>query len=203
MSSLMQGIKMMSDNNLGHIFLNLVTKAIKKNMEGGNWKVDSKFNEVRNSLQADSRGQVGEEFVAEVLKTLGYSVDHTQATDPQNKQWDLVVDDKYQWEVKTATMGRKSKNFQHEHIYKERQYHGIIFLDIAPDDLYISFFPKHKIDWSSLHRRKDSNFYKWDLQKSKIEKNLMVNISDFKRGYEEAIAEINLHLEKIGNPHRI
>ena len=192
----------MSDGNLISLFLAVLNEAA-QGQRDGHWKHDSRFARARSDLQADSRGQMGEDFVSRALQMNGHSVKHTQSTDPQNKQWDLVVDDKHCWEVKTATMGRKSANFQHENIYKERRYHGIIFVDIAPDDLYVSFVPKHEIDWKTLHRRKDSNFYKWDFSRTKIKNARMETLADFARGYAAAAARIDAHLQKQKNPYDI
>ncbi|MGI9306467.1 MAG: hypothetical protein ACR2P5_04095 [Gammaproteobacteria bacterium] len=193
----------MSGGGLAEIFEDVLNSQIEKQKSGSRWKPDSRFARARNELQPDSRGQVGEEFVAAVLTRLGHSVKNKQTTDPENKQWDLVVDEKHRWEIKTATMGKKSSNFQHENIYKERGYHGIIFVDIAPDDLYISFVPKHKIPWKNLHRRKDSNFYKWDFSVQKIKNCKMAVLADFRRGYDSAVALIDAHLEKMRDPHDI
>ena len=193
----------MIEENPASVFLALINKAARQQRRDGNWRHDSRFARARSQLQSDSRGQVGEEFVAAVLTRLGHSVKNTQSTDPQNKQWDLVVDDKHLWEIKTATMGQRTANFQHENIYKERGYHGIIFVDIAPDDLYVSFVPKHEIDWKILHRRKDSSFYKWDFSKAKIEDAKIETFADFGRGYDSAVARIDSYLQKQKNPHDI
>ena len=192
----------MSDN-INDIFMNILNHAIEDQQRHNRWKSDSRFARARTDLQADSRGQIGEEFVAKILTLLGHEIKNTQVVDPQNKQWDLVVGDKYCWEIKTATMGKKTSNFQHEHIYKERGYHGIIFVDIAPDDLYVSFVAKHEIVWKNLHRRKDSNFYKWDFSMSKIEDNIIKTLSDFQKGYAAAVVKIDAHLQTLKNPHDI
>ena len=97
----------MIEENPASVFLALINKAAQQQRRDGNWRHDSRFARARSQLQSDSRGQVGEEFVAAVLTRLGHSVKNTQSTDPQNKQWDLVVDDKHLWEIKTATMGPK------------------------------------------------------------------------------------------------
>ncbi|MGI9296651.1 MAG: hypothetical protein ACR2QC_01975 [Gammaproteobacteria bacterium] len=193
----------MSDE-LHTIFMEIFEAALLAQKQSKNhWRHDSRFARVRIDLQLDSRGQMGEEFVAAVLRQLGHSVKNKQTTDPQNKQWDLVVDDTHRWEIKTATMGKSTANFQHENIYRERDYHGIVFVDIAPDDLYVSFVPKHEIPWKNLHRRKDSNFYKWDFSRSRIEDAKMTSLADFARGYAAAVSRIDSYLQKRRNPHDI
>ena len=113
----------MIEENPASVFLALINKAARQQRRDGNWRHDSRFARARSQLQSDSRGQVGEEFVAAVLTRLGHSVKNTQSTDPQNKQWDLVVDDKHLWEVKTATMGQRTatKKIQRPRVFTFHQ----------------------------------------------------------------------------------
>lgn len=187
-------------NDLARIFTNIIERLEKT--QSTVWKNDSHFAKIQ-LLQADKRGQAGEEFIVCMLEKLGYTVQHTSRTDPQNKQWDLVVDNLHTWEIKTATVGRTGRNFQHENIYRERDYHGIIFLDVTPDNLYVTFMPKHLINWKKLHRRKDSVFHKWDFTLSRLQNKRIDSLEDFAKSYKAVTEEINRYLATRQNPHAI
>ncbi|MGI9337309.1 MAG: hypothetical protein ACR2P4_02210 [Gammaproteobacteria bacterium] len=150
--------------------------------------LDGEFAKIRQ-LQADNRGAVGEDFVVALLTAAGKKVKHTARTDPQNKQWDIVADG-IRLEVKLATMGASSATFQHEHLEKDRQYDGIIFVDVAPDDIYIICVAKCDIDWSKLHRRRHGIEYKWDWTLSKIRGNKMTTLADFIAAYDKMARRI-------------
>lgn len=191
----------MENESLHPLLLRAVENAMTE-QKTNVWKMpDIVFASVRN-LELDSRGKAGENFIAEVLVALGHSVVNTERTDPQNKQWDLVVDDKHRWEVKTATLGGSGRNFQHENIYHDRAYHGIIFLDIAPNDLFVSFVPKHSIPWDKLHRRRDSIFYKWDFNLASLGAPTKT-VAEFGQAYDKAVADIDSFLSRQRESHQI
>ena len=54
----------MIEENPASVFLALINKAARQQRRDGNWRHDSRFARARSQLQSDSRGQVGEEFVA-------------------------------------------------------------------------------------------------------------------------------------------
>lgn len=151
-------------------------------------------------LQIDSRGLVGENFVVAALAAVGKEVKHHDRTDrEQEKQWDIFCDG-IRLEVKIATMGRVSPTFQHENLDKNRAFDGIIFIDVAPDAVYVSFVPKFLVPWSEIHRRKDSTYYKWDFRRADLEENgrRVETLEDFRRGYEAMLAEIRRHRAERG-----
>lgn len=177
----MHNIKTLFDNALGAALESLRAK------DKHGW-LDGKFAKIRH-LQADNRGAVGEVFVVALLTAIGKKVKHTKRTDPQNKQWDIVADG-IRLEVKLATIGASSTTFQHEHLEKERQYDGIIFVDVAPNDIYITCVAKRDIDWSKLHRRRHGIEYKWTFSLSKIKGNKMTTLADFAAAYDKMVARI-------------
>ena len=150
--------------------------------------LDGEFAKIRQ-LQADSRGAAGEDFVVALLTAAGKKIQHTGRTDPQNKQWDIVADG-IRLEVKLATMGASNPTFQHEHLEKDRQYDGIVFVDIAPDDIYITCVAKCDMDWSKLHRRRHGIEYKWDWSRSAIQNNKMTTLADFVAAYDKMVERI-------------
>ena len=57
----------MIEENPASVFLALINKAAQQQRRDGNWRHDSRFARARSQLQSDSRGQVGEEFVAALI----------------------------------------------------------------------------------------------------------------------------------------
>lgn len=129
-------------------------------------------------VEIDTRGTAGELLVVKLLEKAGRKPDYSRNTTHDDKDWDFMLDG-LRYEVKTARMGAAARKFQHENIYKTRHYDGIILVDIAPAEIYISCWAKADIPFDKetdrggkappkakkphiLHRRKDSSFYKWD-----------------------------------------
>lgn len=142
------------------------------------------------ALQADQRGELGEKFLEHFLKKAGVKgVTRAGKIDRTNKHWDIRTED-MDIEVKTATLGRNVNTFQHENIEKDRQYDAIVFIDVAPNDVYITWTAKHKVNWKALHRRANSNAYKWDTRLSDVSGNKVTTVDDVKRGYDRLKKEI-------------
>lgn len=98
--------------------------------------------------------------MATCLRQTGHKVEIDRTTDPQEKSWDIRVDDTIMIEIKTATQGKKTKTFQHERIMVERPWHALALLDIAPEDIYLTLAPKNTIPV-----RKANNI--WTVNKKK------------------------------------
>ncbi len=164
---------------------------------------DGKFKKIR-SIQTDNRGDVGELFIVHLLKSIGKKVKHTAATNPQLKQWDIVVEtDDLTLEVKTASLGITTPSFQHENLEKDRNYDGLILLDIAPNNLYLTCLCKECIDWKNPHRRRSSTFYKMDLKLKDVQEREIKTLDDFERIYNEMKDCINSHKAKRKNARDI
>jgi len=130
------------------------------------------------SEEIDTRGTAGELLVVKLLEAGGRKPDYQKDTTHTDKDWDFMCNG-LRYEVKAARIGTTTRKFQHENIYKTRHYDGIILVDIAPNEIYISCWAKVDIPFDketergghapkgaqrsyTLHRRKDSSFYKWD-----------------------------------------
>ncbi len=87
-------------------------------------------------------------------------------------------------EIKTAALGRNANSFQHENIERDRQYHALVFIDIAPNEIYMSWHAKSQIDLRALHRRATGIHYKWDTLLSALQVSSKVETTaDVMRGY--------------------
>lgn len=158
-----------------------------------NW--DGSLYESVRKLQIDARGSVGERLVVTMLKELDHNVHYHEATTDDDKDWDFICND-LAYEVKTATLGSDGVTFQHENVYKSsRKYDGLILVDIAPNQIFMSIYPKNKIPFKELHFRKDSGFYKFDThlretRKNYIGDNVIETLEDFDAIFSKAEREI-------------
>jgi len=145
-------------------------------------------------LSIDQRGRVGEELIAKALRAAGVQgVELARGKkDRTNKHWDIHTAG-MDIEVKTATLGRNTNTFQHESIERDRRYHALALLDIAPNDIYLTWKTKDGIDWRALHRRANSSFYKLDLKLSALENNRILTVADVLAGYNATLDELHDH----------
>lgn len=157
-------------------------------------------------LQPDNRGEVGEKFLCDLLTSLDYEVELSHETDPTKKHWDLRLNGEVQLEVKTATLGT-TKTFQHENLEKDRDFDGVVLLDIAPDKIYLTCAAKSSIPWTSendrwsinpkkLHRRRQGIAYKWDLHLRDVENRVIETLDDVRKMFEEMMKEVKSEREK-------
>ena len=151
-------------------------------------------------LQIDRRGYVGEHMVVALLQASGRKVVYTEGEMADDKTWDVIADG-LRYEIKTATIGANSENFQHENIYDEHSWDGIIFVDIAPAEIYISCWAAHEINWDELHLRKNEAFYKWDTSLKSSHKfcvagNRVRTLDDFERVFRPMEKFIHARMKK-------
>ena len=149
----------------------------------------------------DTRGEVGEGMIVKMLRDAGREVKYKKASVHLKKEWDFICDG-YRYEVKTATLGKDGSGFQHEKIYRERRFDGMILVDIAPDAVYITCRAKDDMDWSGpakMHRR-DTGEWKWDTSLTKpgrktknlrcVRANLITNTAAFLAMFDAMEARI-------------
>ena len=155
--------------------------------------------ETMMDLEIDCRGDVGEIFLKATLEQLGHEVQGDKTTDASAKPWDLLVDNTVMLEVKTATQG-KNRNFQHESLSVERGYHGLVLVDIGPDDIYLTCAAKSTLPfrrpnsrWTQrpkkFHIRNDGRG-KWDLTLKDVEGRKVETLDDIKQHYETMLKDI-------------
>lgn len=163
------------------------------------WKTDSTYIDLKN-LSIDTRGQVGEELLARSLQSRGYNVEWDNKTDADSKHWDIRVSSQYTFEVKTATLGRTGKTFQHENIVRVTTYDALVFLDIAPDDIYLTIAKKSDLPFITandlftktvrkMHRRKDGTIYKFDLSINDVANRKIKTVKDVARQFYPIIGD--------------
>ena len=146
-------------------------------------------------LEIDGRGRFGEALIERIITTLGYDAESNGATDRTKKHWDIRDNSNgLDIEVKTATLGNK-KTFQFEGFEKDRDYHAVILLGIAPSALYLTIAKKAEMPFNKpndlftvnpkkMHRRGHGIQYKWTLSENDCKGREIKTLDDFKAMYE-------------------
>lgn len=159
--------------------------------ENNVWAGNNKYNTIRD-LAIDLRGELGEEFIADLLRRCGYEVEPNTITDRTKRHWDIKVNGECKMEIKTASRGAKKPTFQHESIERDRDYDVLVLLDIAPNSIYLTFAPKDTLpfnaankNWSKrskkMHRRAHGILYKWTLNETDLKDREIKSLDDVKR----------------------
>lgn len=180
-------------SQLSEILISIVEKSVKERI---NPRIH-RSHEIITKLEIDARGEAGENFMATCLRQNGHKVEIDRTTDPQNKSWDIRVDDTIMIEIKTATQGKKTKTFQHERIMVERPWHALALLDIAPEDIYLTLAPKNTIPvrkknnvWTvnekKVHMRRSGEI-KWDFSLKDVHLRKVSSIDDIEKQYQELL----------------
>lgn len=149
------------------------------------------------SLTNDAKGSFGQKFLVDGFKKNGYK---SANDNDKNKDWDIKLEN-YRIEVKTATLDVNNK-FQHEGVHKTANYDLLIFLDIAPNQIFVKGILYNDIDFSKLHQRGSGrkiatgSGYKYDytLKKHLEENNEIVLLEDLKKhieNWKEKLDKIN------------
>lgn len=134
---------------LDNLLLEILDRIVVEDMPE-KWK-NAKFLKQR-MIQIDKRGSVGERFFAETLLRLYPR--RIQYNDGDQGDWDLMINN-IKFEIKTSSLDKNDK-FQNEGLKKDGDYDGVLFLGIAPNDLYIKFVKKSDIDFDNLRLHSDT-----------------------------------------------
>lgn len=101
-----------------------------------NWKPTDTYFKFRQ-LQIDQRGRIGEHLIKNIFKDFGSQVEYD---DDKPGDYDIIINN-YRMEIKTASLDVNNK-FQHEGIKDSDKWDAIIFVDVAPNNLYITIVDK-------------------------------------------------------------
>jgi len=83
--------------------------------------------------------------------------------------------------VKFATITIGTGLFQHENLHPQRDFDGVLFIDVAPNEIYLTAVCKKDINWKKLHRR-ENGVYKCDFSIKHIKDNKMPKFKNHKTG---------------------
>jgi hypothetical protein len=150
--------------------------------------IGSKYEYIRDA-GTDITGKIGEEFIYELFLKIfdGWEIfwDKDKNTGQKDGVYDIkLINSKYnitlRIEVKTATQG-KDGGFQHEKILGNEFCDKLLFLDINPNDFYITILDVNEIDFNcnektilgrKLHKRSNSDQTKLDFGDKTIKNGL-------------------------------
>lgn len=131
-------------------------------------------------LTIDERGQLGEEITVDILKSFNCNIEYDPSMTEETKGWDFISNN-LKIEVKLATITIGTGLFQHENLHPQRDFHGILFIDITPEEIYLTAVYKKDILWKKLHRR-ESGVYKCDFSIKHIQNNSIPKFNRYKTG---------------------
>lgn len=154
-------------------------------------------------IQIDKRGSVGERFYLLTLTSLYPR--RVEYRDGDQGDWDLKIG-RMKFEVKTSSLDKNGK-FQNEGLKKDGDYNGVLFLGIAPNDIYMYCikienidFDNQKIDHNGVHvnlhnrgrdgleGRATGAGYKCDLKPEQMRK--ISTLSDLQDEFEKEFGDV-------------
>jgi len=187
-------------NDLNAILEDLLNRMVIEDMPE-QWK-NARFLKQR-MIQIDKRGSVGERFYLLTLTSLYPR--RVEYRDGDQGDWDLKIG-RMKFEVKTASLDRNGK-FQNEGLKKDGDYNGVLFLGIAPNDIYMYCikignidFDNKKIDHNGVHvnlhnrgrdgltERATGAGYKCDLKPEQMRK--ISTLSELQDEFEKEFGDV-------------
>ncbi|MEK9170018.1 MAG: hypothetical protein AAB674_00010 [Patescibacteria group bacterium] len=138
-------------------------------------------------LTIDERGQLGEEITVDILKNFKCKVKYDSSVTSEVKGWDFKSNGK-KIETKLATITIGTGQFQHENLYPQRDFDAILFIDIAPNEVYLTAVRKEDILWKKLHRR-ENGVYKCDFTIKHIKDNAIPKFSSYETGIVHSVKD--------------
>ena len=121
---------------------NLLVDLINDELNKSKWNFNDRFVNIKR-LSIDQRGRLGEHFFVNVFKQLNLLESYN---DNAHGDWDLEASG-LKIEVKTATLDVNNK-FQHEGAKANKAWDVIAFLDISPNDFYVTFIHKNDFEFN-------------------------------------------------------
>lgn len=189
----------MMNSNLDNILTDLLAEVVLED-EPDQWE-NAVFKQIRK-LQIDKRGSVGERFFLVSLTNLYHR--RVEYRDGDQGDWDLKIG-RMKFEIKTSSLDKNGK-FQNEGLKKYGDYNGILFLGIAPNDIYMYCIKVENIDFENqrinhnglrvnLHNRGRDGLesratgagYKCDLKPSQMRR--IITLSDLQEMFENEFGD--------------
>lgn len=147
---------------------------------------DSLYEDIQ-FLTIDERGQLGEEITVEILKKFKCKIKYDASVTGAVKGWDFISNG-FKIETKLATITIGSGLFQHENLHPQRDFDGILFIDVAPNEIYLTAVCKKDIIWKKIHRR-ESGIYKCDFPIKHIKNDKISKFARYKTGMVNSVKD--------------
>ena len=158
---------------------------IRKPKQMFDWN-DSLYEDIQY-LTIDERGQLGEEMTVDILKSFKCKIDYDSSVTDEVKGWDFISNG-LKIEIKLATITIGTGLFQHENLHSQRDFNAILFIDVAPNEIYLTAVSKKGILWKKLHRRPNGD-YKCDFSVKHIKDNSIPKFEKYKTGLVNSIKD--------------
>jgi hypothetical protein len=139
----------------------------------------SPFEDVAN-LGADKRGEWGEDLLANILISGGFTVSGT-GNDNIGNDDGSVYDMKANGERTEVKTSIASDNWQHENIYAENKWDKIVFVDVDYDTIYFTVLDYDEMVFDDRHpilgrkptlRQAREDAYKFDFGRATLRKGI-------------------------------
>lgn len=186
-----------------HVFAAVVNVYQEKKEKRDIWK-KSEWKNI-NNLENDDIGRIGEETINTFCSCVGIPANidgsKTKSSDRNGGKGDGTINNK-SIEIKTARLGSNNSSFQHELGETPWNAEYMLFLDIAPDKLYLTVFQNYSEDFykkSGANSRVKCEPYfstksiTWRKQKGafKLDTTIKINDDNVKCGKTFVISTIN------------
>lgn len=131
----------MSNTSLSNILIEEVNDAYAQMAHRDNLWENSPWRHI-NDLENDTVGKLGEKFISRICNEaqIDNHIDGLTTKELGGGVGDGTING-YSVEIKTARLGSSSPSFQHELGEKPWKSDYMLFLDITPEEFFISIFP--------------------------------------------------------------
>ncbi|MFA5751259.1 MAG: hypothetical protein WCX79_01565 [Candidatus Paceibacterota bacterium] len=157
--------------------------------------LDSIYEDIQY-ISLDDKGDVGEEITRDILKNFNCEIEFQKGVTKATKGWDIKSNN-IKIEIKLATVTVGTGGFQHENLHPQRGFDAILFIDIAPNDIYLTAVKKENIIWKNLHRR-ENGVYKCDFSVNHLTEKSITKFKEYKTGIiktDQDFFDIYKHLD--------
>ena len=116
-------------------------------------------------IEIDKRGSFGERLFKDAFGRIYHRRSDITYQDGDQGDWDIKLNG-WKFEVKTSSLD-VNKKFQNEGLKQVGDYDGVMFLGVAPEQLFVKFVKKDDIPFDELHNReqaKTGRGWKWDFK---------------------------------------
>ncbi len=166
------------------LFAEIITEEKQKQVDSSRWG-NSTFEEI-DELKNDHSGRAGEKWVHEMCEFLNVPNEYNEdEVNQDNGTYDIGIKSRLV-EVKTARVGNKEDNWQHESL-RDHGCDYFWFNDVVPEGVFVTiissdfdFTKKHPILGRTPHLRKETGgTYKFDFGPATLKKGMKAGVTMF------------------------
>ncbi|MFA5838676.1 MAG: hypothetical protein WC849_01930 [Candidatus Paceibacterota bacterium] len=155
-------------------------KEIQTRKPKSNFVWDGSLYQDIQRLTLDDKGQLGEEITVDILRSFNCNIIFDSSITDKVKGHDLISND-LKIEVKLATITVGSGLFQHDNLHPQRDFNAVLFIDIAPNEIYLTAVHKGDFVWKDMTRR-ENGLYKYDFSIKHIKNKNIPKLKKYKTG---------------------